>query len=951
MYLATNGGWRLCPPAYQLGIDVIGDASWGTHFCLFYHTKEDLVDILVPYFKAGLKNNEFCMWATSEPLNVKDAKRVLRGAVRNLDDYIERGQIEILDYSQWYTRSGAFAADKVLRGWLGKKAHGVERGFDGLRLTANTFWLKEGNWKAFPDYEATVDGVIKQYRTLAVCTYSLDRCGAAEVIDVASNHQFALIKCKGEWKLIESSERRKTKDNLHLHGEIMKNMAEGVILTRVSDAVIVYTNPKFDEMFGYGPGELLGRNISVVNAPTDKSPEKVVEEIQKCLRERGVWQGEVYNIKKDGTPFWCYANVSTFNYSLYGEVWVAVHADITKHKKLEEKIMKSKEFTMNIFDCMHDAVLVVNVHDFSLASINMVFADWAGMEIKEIIGRPCYEIIYKKTNPCYDYCCPVKEILEKGKASLIEHIQYKNGDKRFYEISASPIRDDEGKVVQIICVRKDITERKVMEKEIERVRHRNELILQSSGEGIFGLDLEGKHTFVNPAAARMLGYEVEELTGKHSHTTWHHSRPDGTLYPEEECPIYATYKHGKVHIADNEVFWRKDGSSFPVRYTSTPIREGWKLLGAVVSFRDITERKKIELELEASRESFLSIVEKSTDGIIIVDNEGIVRFVNPSGEKIFNQSAENAIGMPFGFPVVIDEFIERDILRLDGSIAIVEMRSVETNWKGENAYLISLRDITMRKRYEESLLRTTEELKKIDQMKSDFISIASHELRTPLTSIKNAVDIILSRKAGEITDPQEKFLSMAKRNINRLGSLINDILNISKIESGKIELNYTEVDIKNIIENVFNTFRTVADSKSISLKMNIAPDLPVIYADGSRIEEVLINLISNAIKFTHDKGIVTINAQQVEGVPYRPENIKGFLEISVTDTGIGIPKKSMEHLFEKFYQVDSSLSEKKKRGTGLGLAISKGTIEAHGGKIQCKSKEGEGSTFSFTLPI
>ena len=140
----------------KTAIDIIADVPWGTHLCQFYQTKEDLTDILVPYFQAGLKHNEFCMWITSEPLNVEDAKRALKKEVKNLDDYIKRGQIEILDYRQWYTKPGYFDSDKVLGGWIEKEKQALEKGFHGLRLSGNTFWLEKEDWGSFKNYEATV---------------------------------------------------------------------------------------------------------------------------------------------------------------------------------------------------------------------------------------------------------------------------------------------------------------------------------------------------------------------------------------------------------------------------------------------------------------------------------------------------------------------------------------------------------------------------------------------------------------------------------------------------------------------------------------------------------------------------------------------------------------------------------------------------------------------------
>ena len=203
----------------KTGIEKIGDVPWGTHFCQFYQTKEDLIDILVPYFKAGLENNEFCMWVTSEPLSEKEAKSAIGKEVKNLEDYIKKGQLEILDYSQWYTRPGYFDPDKVLEGWIEKEEQALRKGFDGLRLTGNTLWLEKKDWQDFTNYEVVINSVIGQYHMLAVCTYCLDKCNASEIIDVVSNHQFALIKQESEWKLIESSEHKKTQEALRASHE------------------------------------------------------------------------------------------------------------------------------------------------------------------------------------------------------------------------------------------------------------------------------------------------------------------------------------------------------------------------------------------------------------------------------------------------------------------------------------------------------------------------------------------------------------------------------------------------------------------------------------------------------------------------------------------------------------------------------------------------------------
>jgi len=243
----------------RTGIDVLGDVPWGTHLCLFYETSQDLLDILIPYFKAGLENNEFCMWVTSEPLEVEDAERALREAVEGLDDYIAKGQIEILDYGQWYTKSGVFEADRVLQGWVQKEDQALRRGFDGLRLTGNSFWLEREDWQAFADYEATVNDVIGEHRMVAVCTYSLDRCGPSDIIDVVANHQFALVKREAEWEMIESGERKRGEEAIQNLAKFPSENPHPVL--RVGeDGTILYANAASEPLlrdWGCGVGEAL----------------------------------------------------------------------------------------------------------------------------------------------------------------------------------------------------------------------------------------------------------------------------------------------------------------------------------------------------------------------------------------------------------------------------------------------------------------------------------------------------------------------------------------------------------------------------------------------------------------------------------------------------------------------------------------------------------------------
>jgi hypothetical protein len=180
------------------GIPVIGNVPWGTHFCLFYRKKDDLIDALAPFFRAGLESNEFCMLVTSEPLGKEEAEYAMRKAVPDFDRFLKEGQIEIVPHTEWYLKDGAFDLQRVLSAWVEKLNNALARGYDGMRVTGNTAWLEKRGWKDFADYEEEMNSVIGNHRMIAVCTYSLDKCSASEVVDVVQNHQFALVRRGGK---------------------------------------------------------------------------------------------------------------------------------------------------------------------------------------------------------------------------------------------------------------------------------------------------------------------------------------------------------------------------------------------------------------------------------------------------------------------------------------------------------------------------------------------------------------------------------------------------------------------------------------------------------------------------------------------------------------------------------------------------------------------------------
>ena len=259
----------------------------------------------------------------------------------------------------------------------------------------------------------------------------------------------------------------------------------------------------------------------------------------------------------------------------------------------------------------------------------------------------------------------------------------------------------------------------------------------------------------------------------------------------------------------------------------------------------------------------------------------------------------------------------------------------------------------------QKIIEKNQELEKLERVKSEFISIVSHELRTPLTPVKNALSILASGKCGTMGESAVKFIDMAKRNVENLTNIINDILDINKIEAGKMDFNYKLMNIHTVIDNVKANFDCVAKEHEITLKTCEQENLPNIFADSQRLGQILTNLVSNAIKFTPEGKSITIqsklkNAQDIKTNPYFEEELKklsgNYIIVSVIDEGIGIKGENLLKAFDKFTQIENSLS-RKVGGTGLGLPIAKQLIKAHKGTIWCDSEENKGSSFHFALPV
>ncbi|HUL39367.1 MAG TPA: MEDS domain-containing protein [Methanomassiliicoccales archaeon] len=327
------------------GIEVVGKVPWGTHFCQFYQGQPDLVDLLVPYFAAGLKNNEFCMWVTSEPLKAAEAKAALERALPDVDEYIRGGQLEILDYADWYLRSGRFDSKEILQGWVEKLGNARKKGFEGLRLTGNTHWLEANIWKDFEQYEAAVNSVIREHNMIALCSYALSKCGAMEILDVVANHQFALVRRKGAWSLIETSSHKLVGEALKSSEarfrSLFEHTSEGIAIHElITDAVgdgvdyrILDVNPAFESITGI-PKKRAVQTLASTLYGTDKAP--YLDKYATVVKTGRSTKFEVFF-----APMGKHFVISAF--SPEKGKFATVFSDITEQKNMEEVSRKRAE--------------------------------------------------------------------------------------------------------------------------------------------------------------------------------------------------------------------------------------------------------------------------------------------------------------------------------------------------------------------------------------------------------------------------------------------------------------------------------------------------------------------------------------------------------------------------------------------------------------------------------
>lgn len=485
-------------------------------------------------------------------------------------------------------------------------------------------------------------------------------------------------------------------------------------------------------------------------------------------------------------------------------------------------------------------------------------------------------------------------------------------------------------------------------------------LLDAAPVGVIALDNKGLISLWSRGAQRILGWHEEDVIG----------RP---LPLDCKLPTYAEFE-GEVSIV------RKDGMTIETEVRTSPWQQGTLTIVTDISQHRMVEREIQELtrrEEEAKAQSradrrFRELLEAAPDAIIEVDRDGCIILLNPVTEKIFGYTRAELLGQsvdillpddlrgahaghrahfwahPVTRPMGIDLVLHGR--RKDGSSFPVEISLSPV--KTEEGFRVTaiIRDVTDRKQTEERLQKLREDytrelelrnldVEKANRLKSEFLANMSHELRTPLHTVIGFSELLNEEMKGPLNPDQKRFIGHIHRDAQHLLSLINEILDLSKIEAGKVELRFETLDLVGIIEDTLASIRPQCAAKSIRLETHIPRSIPV-RGDRVRTRQILYNLLSNAVKFTPDGGKVGVEVVRVDA----------FAQISIVDTGIGISAEDHDSIFDKFHQVGAATSGLRE-GTGLGLPITRHLVEEHGGRIWLESERGKGSRFTFTIPL
>jgi PAS domain S-box-containing protein len=703
------------------------------------------------------------------------------------------------------------------------------------------------------------------------------------------------------------------------------------------DFKIERINQSVKPVLGYEVHEVIGKPIW--DFFREKERDLFLNKLKDGLNGQAKFEFETPIFTPDHAVKWL-SWAATFN----NEKWFASGRDVSYQKRIVKEL---KQLSL-VASKVSNGVVISNATD-EVVWVNDAFEHITGYTLTDVENK--YIGATLKGKPVDNAAIEKLETSIKKKESYEVEllICHKDGTPTWISVINSVIRNSEGEIDKYIRVIIDITSRKKIEHDLEILS----FAARKSPSGIFIRDTEGKILWLNEALENIIGYTFAELEGKIMGKALIGEDTDLAVF---ESAVKAV-KENKPYEIEIKLY-KKDGTPRWVFLSNSPLfNEAGKVNRQIGVMVDITERKKSEEELTK-----LSLVaSNTTSGVIINNSEGKVEWVNKAFENITGYTIDDVRFNHLG-DVLKGELtdvtsiqkarelsrnkqsFEVDLLiyRKDGQpLWISVINSVILDSDGEvDKYIEVIIDITAKKKAEIELIMAKEEALQLSRAKDMFISVMSHEIRTPLNAVIGMSHLLLEDNPAEL---QKENLGVLKFSAENLMTLINDVLDFTKIETGNVELEKANVDIRELIQSIITSMRYKVDEKNIYLSQSIDSAVPaIVIGDRTRLCQILLNLVSNAVKFTENGGI-NIDLKVIQ---QSEKDVR--IRFSVSDTGIGIAADKLNTIFEQFKQAEADTT-RKYGGTGLGLAISKRLIELHDSRINVDSVQGQGSTFWFTI--